>query len=271
MKFLNSLRATLISAVRHPRLWIVQLLGNVVIVLTFALWMNIDVATGFTVFLNFFFGLVLIVEVLLLHGGTLNYFTDADANPAPGMGKAFKSALRHLPALVIFAAIFSCVVWLLGMLDDYQYSFPGYLRSEFPAWLRRHISEPGMDHFYIGFLAFLRWVVIPGLLLPLGLLCAGLGFRGFISFRAWGRILRRFAYWVVLIFAALVGAYLNTKILHWTLNPDTSTLGEQKVWFGFRLLVAYLLALLSWLWVCAMLAYTARKPDPPAASQKVAA
>jgi hypothetical protein len=271
MTFLNSLRATLISALRHPRLWILQFLGNIVIVLTFALWMNLDVATGFAVFLNFFFGLILFVEILLLHGGTLNYFTQADANPAAGMGSAFKNALKHLPALAIFAAIFGCIIWLTGKLDDYQYSFPGYLRSEFPAWLRRHISEPGMDDFYLGFLGFLRWVVIPGLLLPLGLLCAGMGFRGFIGFQVWGRVLRRLSYWIVIIVAALIGVYLNSKILHWTLNPDKSTLGGQEVWFGFRLFIVYLLALLSWLWVCAMLAYTARRPDPPAASQKAAA
>jgi hypothetical protein len=243
----------------------------VVIALTFAGWLNyLDVATGFSVFLTIFVGLILVLAVLWLFGGTLNYFTDADADPHAGMAKPFKKALKHLPALLIFGAIYWCILWLLGKLDDYQYAFPGYLRSEFPAWLRRHISEPAMDDFYLGFLGFLRWVVVPGLLLPLGLLCAGLGFRGFISFRSWGGILRRLAYWMVLIVAAILGVYVNSKILHWPPNPDTS-LARQEVWFGLRLFVAYFLAVLSWLWVCAMLAYSARRPDPPAASQKAAA
>ena len=271
MTFLNSLRVTFISALRHPRFWILQSLSVVIIGLTFAWWLNIDVATGFSVFLNIFVSLILVLEVLWLFGGTLNYFTDTDADPHAGMARPFKNALKHLPALLIFGAIYCCVFWVLGKLDDYQYVFPGYLRSEFPAWLRRHISEPAMDDLYLGFLGFLRWVIVPGLLLPLGLLCAGLGFRGFISFQVWGRVLRRLGYWVVLIIAAILGVYLNSKLLHWTLNPDKSTLGGQETWFGFRLFVFYLVVSLSWLWVCAMLAYTARRPDPPAASQKAAA
>jgi hypothetical protein len=79
------------------------------------------------------------------------------------------------------------------------------------------------------------------------------------------------AYWVVMIVAALIGAYLTDKILGWTLNPDTATLGGEKTWLAFRLLVAYLLALFSWFWVCAMLGHASRPPEPPAASQRAAA
>ena len=271
MTFINSLRTTFISALRYPRLWILQFLGNAILITVFVLCLHIPDAHWWEVFLQFVIAVALIVGLLVLHGGTLNYFTDVNVNPAAGIVNSFKNALKHLLALLVFGAIYGCILWLIGKLDDYQYAFPGYLRSEFPAWLRRLISEPAMDDFYLGVLGFLRWVVVPGLLLPVGLLCAGLGFRGFISFRAWGRILRRLAYWVVLIVAAILGVYLNSKLLHWTLNSDKSTLGGEETWFGFRLFVFYLVALLSWLWVCAMLAYTARRPDPPAASQKAAA
>jgi hypothetical protein len=46
---------------------------------------------------------------------------------------------------------------------------------------------------------------------------------------------------------------------------------KEGIWLGFRLFIAYLLALFSWLWVCCMLARARFRPDPPAASQRAAA
>ena len=123
------------------------------------------------------------------------------------------------------------------------------------------ISEPAIRNLYICFIGFLRWVLLPGLLLPVALLCADKNFRGFIQLRAWSRMLRNVSYWVVLIIAALIGVYCNVKILGWTLNPKTASLGAEKVWLGFRLIVVYLLAIFSWLWVCAMLARSRLKAD----------
>jgi hypothetical protein len=271
MTFWNDLRSTLVSAIHHPRLWIVQFVGNALILVIFALWLHIPDAHWWQLLFQFLIIVALAVGLLVLHGGTLNYFADVDKDKAAGLATPFRQALKHLPAFLIFVVIFYFILHLVGKLDDYQYQVPGYLRSEFPAFLRRLISEEGMDNFYLFCVAALRWVIVPGLLLPLGLVCAQLGFRGFASFRIWERTIRKVAYWVVMIVAALIGAYLTDKILGWTLNPDTATLGAEKTWLAFRLLVAYLLALFSWLWVCAMLGHASRPPEPPAASQRAAA
>ena len=266
MKLWRSLSATFVSALRHPRLWLLQFFGNAAILLIFVLWLHIPDAYWWQLLFQGVIVIVLLVGALLLQGGTLNYYSDICDNKAAGLKPAFWSALKHLPAFAIWAFIVHFLLHLTGHLDEYQYSFPGYLRSEFPAWLRRHISEPGMDSFYAGFVAFLYWVVVPGLLLPLGLLCANSGFRGFLRLRAWWRAIRNLAYWIVLIVAALIGVYCSTKLMDWKLNPNTATLTGEKVWLAFRLFIAYLLALFSWLWVCSMLARARPQPDPPAAS-----
>ena len=112
---------------------------------------------------------------------------------------------------------------------------------------------------------------MPGLLLPFGLLTAEEGFKGFILLREWGRIVRNWGYWIVLILAVLIGRYSVGKIMSWLLDPRTATLSGERVWLGFRMLVAYLLTLFSWLWICAMLGRAHAGPEPPAESQKAAA
>lgn len=271
MKLWKSLSATFVSAFHHPRVWLLQFFGNAILALIFVWWLHIDVDTGWNVFLNVLVGLVFLAGALLLQGATLNYYHDFYEEKNAGLVPAFKNAVKHLPAFAISVAVLSFLFYLAGKLDNYQYEFPGYLRSEFPAWLRRHISEPAMDNLYDGFVFIVRWIVVPGLILPLCLACARIGFRGFIRLGVWWRAVRNLAFWIVLITAALIGIYCTGKILHWTLDPKTATLTGEKIWLAFRMLVAYLMLLFGWLWVCRTLARARPQPDPPAASQKAAA
>jgi hypothetical protein len=267
----NSLRSTFVSALHHPRLWLLQFFGNAAIVIIFGLWLHIPDSHWWQLFFQFVIVLLLTVAALVLHGGTMNYYANLCGNKTAGLGQAFRNALKHVLAFAVFVVILHFLLHLVNHLDNYQYEFPGYLRSEFPAWLRRHISEDAMDELYTGFVAFLRWVLVPGLLLPLGLLCANIGFRGFLQFGRWWHGIRNLAYWIVVIVAAVIGVYCTSKLMEWTLQPEGPAVTKEGIWLGFRMLVAYLLALFSWLWVCAMLARAHFRPDPPAASQKVAA
>lgn len=272
MKLWKSLSATFISAFHHPRLWLLQFLGNALIILIFLLWLRIPDAYWWQLFFQVMIALLIVVGALWLHGGTLNYYSGVSSDVKAGLGEAFKKTLKHLPAFAVSVLVFGVLFYFAGKLDNYQYEFPGYLRSEFPAWLRRHISEPTMDNLYAGFVFVVRWIVVPALALPLCLLCVTAGFGGFIRFREWWRTFRSLGFWIVLVLAAVIGIYCTGKILDWKLDPKTASLGGEKVWLGFRLLVIYILALFSWLWVCCMMVRARRQPDPPPAeSQKAAA
>lgn len=267
----NSLRSTFVSALHHPRMWLLQFFGNVAIALLFAAWLHIDVATGFQVFLNAIVALLVVVLALFLHGGTLAYYAELSENKTAALVPSFKKGLKHLLPFAIWVAILYFVLGLVAKLDNYQYEVPGYLRSSFPAWLRRMLSEDAMDNLYVAFVGFLRWILAPGLLLPLALSCTSAGFRGFLKFAAWGRSLRNVAYWIVLVAAALIGVYCTGKLMDWRLHPQGPAVTKEGIWLGFRLFIAILLGLFSWLWVCAMLGRARFRPDPPAESQKAAA
>lgn len=271
MKLWKSLSATFVCALHHPHLWLLQFFGNVVIAVTFMLWLQIPDAYWWELFFQAVMILIVAAATLLLHCGTLNYYSDISEGKNAELKPAFKNALKHLPAFAISVALLCVLFYFADDLRDYQFQFPGYLRSEFPAWLRRHISEASMDNLYDGFAFIIRWIVVPALVLPICLLCARVGFRAFIGFRPWWKIIRSLAFWIVLVLAVLIGVYCTGKILDWRLNPNTATLREEKVWLAFRLPIVYLLGLFSWLWLCCVVVRASTQPDPPAASQKVAA
>lgn len=243
----SSLKETLVVSVSNWRLWLLQFFANAVIFLGFVWWLHISEAHWWNLLFSFLLIVVIAVAALLLHGGTLNYLRDAHADKAAKLPPAFGRALRNLPAIFVWALVFFLLRYCIGRLDEYEYTLPGYLRSEFPAWLRRMINEPRLDSIYSGLVTTLRWLVLPGLLLPFALFSADKGFRGLIAFRAWGRTLRSPGYWITLMVAAILGVWCIEAIMGWKLDPKTSTLTGEQTSLAFRLLLAYLLGIFSWL------------------------
>ena len=237
----------LVLAVNNWRLWSLQFFGNALIFLAFVWWLRLPDAHWW----QLFFGLLLIVvaamSALVLHGGTLNYFEDAHQDRGAYIRSGVKKAFKHLPALLVWALVLFTLEWLLAQLDQYDSRVAGYLRSEFPAWLRRIISEPALNNIYSGLIWLVRWVILPGLLLPFALSCAGKGFRGFLAFGNWLRVTRRLGYWIALVIVALLGVVCIGALMGWRLDPKTATLPAEQTSLAFRLLFAYLLGIFSWL------------------------
>lgn len=248
-----SFKDALVLAVTDWRLWILQFFGNALIFLAFVWWLRLPDAHWW----QLFFGLVLIVvaagAALALQGGTLSYLADAHRDRGARIRASLKTALKHLPALLLWTLVFVALEVLVGKLDQYDGRVAGFLRSEFPAWLRRIISQPALDDTYSGIVWLLRWVALPGLFLPFALSCACKGFRGFVAFGDWGRVVRSLAYWITLIVATLVGVLCVARIMGWPLDPKTATLAGEETSLVFRLLFAYLLGIFSWLLAGSML------------------
>lgn len=249
----SSLKDALVLAVNNWRLWLLQFLGNAALFLAFVWWLRISEAHWWQLLFSSLLIALIAAAALLLHGGTLNYYVSAHEDKTAKLPPAFRKALQHLPAIFVWTLIFFLLRWLIGRLDHYDITFPGYLRSEFPAWLRRMISEPRLDSIYSALVSVLRWIVLPGLLLPFALLCADRGFRGWIAFRGWGSTVRSLVYWLVLVAAVLLGVCCVEAIMGWKLDPKTATLQAERASLAFRLLFAYLLGLFSWLLTCSVL------------------
>ena len=249
---MKPLREAFVVVLRTPRLWAVQFLGNAVILLLYAGWLRLPEAHWWDLLLNLIVVLLAIVGALVLHGGTLNYFSNAHVDRAALLIPNFKQALKHCLAIAIWAVIFLFLCFQADKLGDYSYSFPGYLRSELPSWIRKHTTANGFTSVYDFMVGVLLWIVLPGLLLPGVLLAANLGFRGLVRLREWGRVLRQVSYWVVLVFAVIPAGVAVVLLLEWKMNPDTATLRGEEISLILRLLASYVIALFAWLWVCSM-------------------
>jgi len=262
----SSLVEALTSSIRNWRLWLLQFIGNAAIFALFLGWLQVPDAHWWQLLFQFLLMVLIAAAVLVLQGGTLNYFQSVhlEGSKQAPLPQAFLRALKHILAMAVWVLVFYFLRSLVGRLDDYDQSFPGYLRSGFPAWLRRMISEPALDNIYSGFVSLLRWVVLPGLLLPFALFSADRGFRGLIALRDWSKTVRSIAYWIVVAAAAVIGVWLVQVIMDWKLNPNTSTLRGEEASFFTRQLVAYLLCLLAWFLACSMLGRTRAVRQPAA-------
>ena len=249
----SPLRDALVVALKNWRLWLLQLFGNAVIFLAFVWWLRLPDAHWWQVFFSFLLIAATVAATLVLHGGTLGYLQAVHLDRGANLPAGLKAALRHLPALFLWAVIFFALRWLIGELDAYSTSLPGYLRSEFPAWLRRLISEPALDSTYSGLLWLLRWIVLPGLTLPFALSSAALGFRGLIAFADWKRAVGSLVYWLTLLVAAILGVWCVDAIMGWRLDPKTATLSAEEASLVFRLVLAYWLVIFAWLLTGSML------------------
>jgi hypothetical protein len=262
----DSLRGVFVPSFTNLRVWLLQFFGGILIALAVVGFLRTGETWG-QLILGGLLILVAVVGWLTLDGGTFNYYLDQQRNQA-SLRPAFIRALKHILPLATLAAIFFLVHMLIDRLDDYHYSVPGYLRSELPAWLRRHVSEARVQNLYDLFVFFMRWIVLSVLLLPLASLCADRGFRGFISTRIWLRMLVNRWFWGVVIVASILGVAIPTAILGWRLDPKTATATSEEVFLGFRLFIGYLLVLAAWLMVCFMLARTRMRAEATPAPKK---
>ncbi|HLW53738.1 MAG TPA: hypothetical protein VKW06_12940 [Candidatus Angelobacter sp.] len=265
----KSLKDTLLLAVTTWRLWLLHFVANAVFFLLFIWWLRPHEASGWQLFYSSLVILLTAAATLVLHAGTLDFFQIAHQRKESNMPAAFRRAWRHLPAIAVWALVFFFLQMLLGKLDQYSVTLPGFLRSEFPAWLRRMISEPRLDSMYSGLLWLLHWLILPALLLPLALFSADRGFRGLIAVRDCWRTLRSLVYWIVLLVAALIGVSATQAIMGWKLDPRTATLSAEETSLVFRLLFAYLLRIFSWLLACSALGRNTADTAGESAAQPV--
>jgi hypothetical protein len=242
------------------RVWLLQFFGGIVIALAVVGFLQTGETLG-----QLILGCLLIITAaalwLTLDGGTFNYYLDQQRNQTSLLKPAFIRALKHILPLAILACVFFLLRMVVDKLDDYHYSVPGYLRSEFPAWLRRHVSEGRVQNLYDLVVFFLRWIMLPALLLPFASLCADRGFRGFVAVRMWARMLRNRSFWGVLIVASILGIVVPTAILGWRLDPKTATSTSEGAFLGFRMFLGYLMVLGAWLMVSSMLARARMKAE----------
>ena len=243
----------------NARLWLLQFFANIILFALFAEWLRISVSSTVNLIFNFLLIVILLAAVLMLHAGTLNQFADRSLSKSSPLWPSFQRALRHFAAVGVCIAVI-VVLWLaVNAFETLQPNLPPYIRSMLPVFLRRHIALPALDDVFSALVFVLRWIVAPGLVLPLLLQAADRGFRGFgrEGFAAWRRGLCSWTYWLVLVAAALLGVMATQALMAWTPDFRTSTFGSEAASLAVRLTCAYLLGLFSWMLTCSSVGHHA--------------
>jgi hypothetical protein len=254
MPSLTIARKSVSGAFHNWRLWLIQFVGTPLLYLLFYGWILIPVASTTYVIANLLVAIVLLAACVALHGGTLNYFSEKPSNESVQLKKIFFRALRNiLPILMCVAAIY-LLRMLADKFDDLQDTFPTYIRSTLPASTRQHIPVSSLESIFAIVAFALRWILIPGLVLPFAAAASSRGFRGFgaVGFRSWKNAVSSFSYWLVLTIAAAVGVFATQKILD--LTPDFAKSTYRYEWASLitRLVISYSLALVAWMTTCSL-------------------
>ena len=242
------------GCLRSWQLWLIHFFANAFLFSLFAAWLLIPVSSAGYLILSVLLVLLLFVAALVLHAGTLNYFYSQSRNGSAPLKEVFACALRNsLAVLICTVAVY--LVWLaVGKMDVYQETFPAYLRSMTPMFLREHTGLPVFQGLFDAILFALRWILVPGLVLPFLASASRLGFRGFgpQGFATWKKAIRGVAFWSIVILSALLGVLATQKIMGWTPDFRTSTFTGETVSLIFRGLASYLLGLFAWLLACSV-------------------
>ena len=227
------------------RLWVLHLLANAVVLGGVYLWLGIGDATGLQLTATALFGLLLIAFTVWLHGIVFAHFREPEL-PASA---SFRTALRHLPPLILLALVALALYWLLGWLfDKYAWSRAAATAS----WLTLHLRRPVRPATILSIITWkvrvIEWLVIPVVFLPLISGVAENGWRAFAgkSFA----MLRRWWFWIACPVLLLAALYVPWRLIHWV--PYQGKFGVEMTSFLLRWLGGWLLFVTGWFAVIAL-------------------
>lgn len=248
---------------RNWRLWLLQFLVNPLLFALSTFWLLIPVASAFHIALNILAAVLLLAAFLLLHAGTLNYFYSHPENESAPLRNAFASALRNLLPVALCAVVLYLLFLLASGVGAYTNAFPPYLRSIMPAFLRRQVGLSTIQALFDALLFLLRWVLVPGLILPFLAGASHSGFRGLgrRGFAGWKQTVFSLSYWGLLLLAALVGVLATQGIMGMTPDFRTSKYAQERTSLILRASASYLLGLSAWMLVCSVVGRHAGKQE----------
>jgi hypothetical protein len=273
LRFLTTTRGFIASGARsvlRARWWVaLQFIGIALLIAAGLLWTRIPEKNAWQVALTLIVPALVAAGFLALQTGYLRSLLRS-AEPAPESERPAVAFALGALTLLLWIAI-GWVLWnLIDIFDANTDDWASYLNSKLDSGLRARIFTYTHLLKWLSYAAwFLRWVIVPGLLIPFGS-TALFGMR-----RApWGRILRvwiNWRWWPVVLGLALLGQELPQKFFEF---DPSGTVNAQITRVIFKVIAAYLLAVLCWVialaWAAALImgppgeapALTEATPDP---------
>src|SRR5271169_3059438 len=94
------------------KLWLLNFLANAVVLAAAYFWLLIPDARGWQVAGSAFLAVIVIVLVLWLRAGTLAYFRVAEFRKNGTVWRAYRHAVRYVPALALWVLVFGLFTWM---------------------------------------------------------------------------------------------------------------------------------------------------------------
>jgi hypothetical protein len=235
------------------RLWaLLQFAGLALLIAVSLVWTRIPEKNVFEVILTLLVPLLVAAGFLALQAALLRSLLRSEPGAAATPQPSASFALGAL-TLVLWIAI-GWVLWnFIDRFDAHTNGWAMYLNSRFNADYRARIfTYEHISRWFDHIAWFLRWIVVPGLLLPLG--CTALyGLRRV----PWWRVVRvwiAWRWWLVVLILALIGEVLPGYFFAG--DPKGSV--QAQIWkVILKLIAAYIISVLCWVlalaWSAALL------------------
>jgi hypothetical protein len=199
--------------------------------------------------------LLLAISVLELEAGTMRALADDD-------GRRLKLVWGAMTLLAWVALFWAC--WaVLDWCDDRIPLWAGYLNSRASTGSRATVLT--YDHLQKWMMLaewVLRWIIVPGKLLPYAMASAQWGWR--VPWRKIIRLLLNWRWWPAVVLASLVGVALPG---HFFVDLPHGTVMHQVWMVVLKLAVIYVLAVGCWVlllaWAAVLLRRSGTRMNPP--------
>lgn len=201
-------------------------------------WLGIGMARQSQLVWNAAVALGLIVIACCAYGAVFGFYASGERKL---VSPAWKSAVRNLAPLVLFAIAVLVVYWLMALWQDYSSNPAFTLASFLTLTFRKPVKPASVSRVLDAVLWVVRFAVLPVLLLPMLAAIAAQGWRGF---GAAGSRVKRWWFWIVAPVLLWVALRLPFAILGW---KPTGQFVLEMMSLILRALAAYLVFVVGWL------------------------
>jgi hypothetical protein len=215
--------------------WVAAQFGLTLLLILLGLaWTRLPDKHLWQVALTLLIPVLLAISALELQAGTVRAFAEVDGKRVKLVGGAV--------TLLLWIAVGAAAWAFLDWCDDRIPLWAGYLNSKASAHARATLfTYEHIGHWLTSAEWILRWVVVPGKLIPYGAASAQWGLR--IPWRRVFRLLCNWRWWLGVALASLVGVDLPGQLFNGT---PKGTVSAQILTVSLKLAAAYLLAVSSW-------------------------
>jgi hypothetical protein len=245
------------------RLAAMHLIGNAAILWLGYYWLGIGEARASALLWSLVVALFTTSLFCWLHGAGFVCGTERQLiERRRGDWLPYLTALRNLGALLAISVCGLLIYLLLAKWGAYS-GKPAFTVASFLTMkLRKPVKPAAVLQFFNAVLWFVRWVVLPVLILPSISAIAARGWRGFGALKS---LRRDWRYWLEVPLLLLAALWLPFRLMAWT--PFMTGFGIESFSLAARGLAAYLLFVVGLLTLEALSQPNQEPPLPHTASR----